>query len=170
MRQTREFNLNTPQNYYMGNDNVVISDAGDWAYILLNKTLYEPTSKLLAVKIPARDGNSPNSELAPLSPIQTKNWWFLSWSGTDDASGINHYDIQYRVGADGEWRNWMILTTSTWAIFSDAIPGETYYFRIRAIDNAGNTEAFPADYSTYTVAGDDSSGMHMIFYPFIAHE
>jgi hypothetical protein len=83
----------------------------------------------------------------------------VSWSGTDglSGSGIDTYDVQYRVGSGGVWTDWLLGTTSTSDTFGPASPvvvvvDETYYFRVRARDYAGNLEAYPGgdgDTSTY---------------------
>ena len=86
--------------------------------------------------------------------VPTQTW--AAGRGTDDRSGIANYDVQYRVGSGGTWTDWLLGTTSTAGTFGPASPvstvrTETYYFRSRARDNAGNVEAYPAgpDTSTY---------------------
>ena len=75
----------------------------------------------------------------------------VSWSGSDAHSGIASYDVQYRIGSGGAWTNWLLSTTATSATYLPPTRDETYYFRVRAHDNAGNSEAYPAsaDTSTY---------------------
>ncbi len=63
-------------------------------------------------------------------------------------SGIMCYDVQYKDGS-GPWQDWKICTTATSARFY----GEwwhRYFFRARAIDNAGNVEAWPLEPDTWT--------------------
>ena len=91
------------------------------------------------------------------SPATTISLSFaVSWSGSDGLSGVESYDVQYRVGSGGAWMDWLLGTTSTSETFGPASPvslvrGETYYFRVRAHDFAGNVEAYPSspDTSTY---------------------
>jgi hypothetical protein len=92
------------------------------------------------------------------SPPSTTSLWFtVSWSGSDGLSGIDTYDVQYRVGSGGAWTDWLVGTSSTSDTFGPASPvgvvvDQTYYFRARARDNAGNLEAYPGgdgDTSTY---------------------
>ncbi len=87
----------------------------------------------------------------PASPCQS---FQVSWGGTDAHSGIATYDVQYRVGA-GTWTTWLSGTSATSAIFNASSVvnyevGETLYFRSRAIDAAGNVEAYPGGSDTST--------------------
>ncbi len=72
-------------------------------------------------------------------PNYTKSTTFtVSWNGTDDDSGIAYYSID--SSTDGiNWKNWIPKTIGNSSVF----PGEnniTYYFRSKAVDNAGNEE------------------------------
>jgi len=68
----------------------------------------------------------------------------LTWTASD-AGGMDHFDLQSRVGT-GAWTNWSGnpipgSARSTWFM---AAPGP-YQFRLRAVDQAGHEEAYPAD-------------------------
>jgi hypothetical protein len=68
--------------------------------------------------------------------------------------------VQYRVGSGGAWTDWLSDTSLTQETFSpfDPVPliGEqTYYFRCRARDNAGNVEPYPAG------DGDTQTTVHL---------
>jgi hypothetical protein len=72
----------------------------------------------------------------------------IRWDGIDWGAGIQGYDVQYRVGSTGNWLDWLINTTARQAYFGltdpvTLVPGETYYFRVRAIDFLGNEEEYP---------------------------
>lgn len=73
----------------------------------------------------------------------------VTWTGTDNASGIVSYTVQVRVGA-GAWSNWLTLvpSTTTSAAYSPVSCGQQYAFRSIARDRAGNVE------TEYTAAGD----------------
>jgi hypothetical protein len=164
MRQSRQLAIDPPPDYYQNLNALVISGDGGWVYMLLAQTWNAPPSKLLAARIELGDINPPSSALNPLPATQTHDWWVVSWSGTDDISGINHYDVQYRAGDAGLWTNWL-STSSTQGLFWNATPGQTYYFRVRAIDHKGNSEAYPLDAETFTTAGSDLSGPNQIYLP-----
>jgi TolB protein len=77
-------------------------------------------------------------------PPFSRTGFTVTWDGNDPGgSGIAKYDIQYRIGADGTWINWQANTPTTSAQFYGD-PGNIYYFRSRAVDNAQNVEAWPA--------------------------
>jgi TolB protein len=74
----------------------------------------------------------------------------VSWGGSDGgASKIAFYDVQYRVGANGNWVDWLIKVEVTAHIYT-GVPGTTVYFRSRARDHAGNVEAWNATADTST--------------------
>ena len=74
----------------------------------------------------------------------------LTSSGSDNVSGIASYDIEVRDKTTGTaWTALLTQVTST----STTYPGENghiYEFRIRARDNAGNVQAWPASISSRT--------------------
>lgn len=96
------------------------------------------------------DETPPQTSVAMLPQYSRPKQMPVSWGGTDGgASQIAFYDLQYRVGANGTWVDWIIKTEGTEHIF-DGVPGTTVYFRSRARDRAGNVEAWrpTADTST----------------------
>jgi uncharacterized protein YkwD len=80
--------------------------------------------------------------------------YLVSWQGyaTD---GLQSYDIQYRLGYNGMWRDWLTNITTTSARFGPTRPIEVsassvYYFRSRVRDTLGNVEAYPRQADAYT--------------------
>ncbi|MEM5798417.1 MAG: MopE-related protein, partial [Candidatus Aenigmatarchaeota archaeon] len=62
--------------------------------------------------------------------------FLVAWSGTDSGSGIDKYDVQ--KSDDGvAWDYWKTGTNLTQDNFT-ASAGQTWHFRVRAIDKAGN--------------------------------
>lgn len=94
------------------------------------------------------DTTPPSSAVSSLPAEVTSTPFTVSWGGTDSGSGIKHYDVQSRDG-EAAWADLLAETVLT----SSAFPGEdghTYYFRCRAMDNAGNQEAYPAEADAQT--------------------
>jgi YHS domain-containing protein len=87
------------------------------------------------------DVTLPTSSVDPLPSVVTTERFLVTWTGSDEASGIAAYNIQYKDGA-GEWGDFYGWNPATSLDFP-AEDGHTYYFRSRAFDNAGNAETFP---------------------------
>lgn len=91
------------------------------------------------------DIDKPVSQLNPVATELHTTAMLLTWSASDSGSGLSALNLQMHVpGTD--WQDWLpnpILTTSErWFIGQF---GQTYEFRMRAVDRAGNQEDFPAN-------------------------
>ena len=97
------------------------------------------------------DTTPPATAVDDLPASQSDTSFPVSWTGSDDSSGLACYDVQYRDGEGSEWVDWQSCTLSTAASFT-GVRHHTYYFRSSAQDNAGNSESFPAgpDYDAAT--------------------
>jgi lysophospholipase L1-like esterase len=94
------------------------------------------------------DTTPPDTSVLPLYPYRLGPF-IVKWAGSDELSGVASYDIQYRVESDVTWHDWLTNTTATEATFGPSTPvtltvGQTYYFRSRARDYAGNLESYPS--------------------------
>ena len=88
------------------------------------------------------DYSAPSSAMNSLpSPVNTTAV-LLTWTAQDLQNDIDHFDVQYRFNL-GTWTNWDQQPgpgeRSAWFIGQ---PG-AYEFHMRAVDKAGNQEAFP---------------------------
>lgn len=61
----------------------------------------------------------------------------LSWTGSDDASGISYYEVLVDNNNNFASPEFTKTTASTSAT-TTSLPDNTYYWRVRAVDNAGN--------------------------------
>lgn len=105
------------------------------------------------------DATPPVATMNPLSRYVKTTSITVSWSATDDRSGVKAYHVQYKVGS-GQWTDWpgLVWTTSTQATFSGQ-HGTTYYFRCRAKDNAENIGNWSNEVSTTVDTAAPSCGM-----------
>ena len=85
----------------------------------------------------------PDSSISQLPAETNGSNITVTWNGSDATSGILSFDLQYR-DASGIWVNWIRKSIQTSAIFSGTT-GHTYYFRVRALDRAGNQQEYPGE-------------------------
>lgn len=96
--------------------------------------------------------------MLPIGPARTAPF-AVGWGGSDSCSEIATYQVQYRIGLSGTWQDWFGSTPNTSGIFSPASPqyGKTYYFQVRAKDQANNWSGWSEPTSTilarYTLSG-----------------
>lgn len=88
----------------------------------------------------------PLPELA-LAPF-TVHWW-----GQDACADLTTYEVQYTVGSTGTWLEWLPTTPDIAGSFDPAPPqfGQTYSFRMRAQDEAGNWSAWSEAGEAFTM-------------------
>ncbi|HUX58842.1 MAG TPA: hypothetical protein VMV77_17860, partial [Bacteroidales bacterium] len=113
-----------------------VSDSTPAMNIDIAKTL----SEILGFEMPNTDGNylpiidknPPTSQVNLLPPttitLSATAAFTVSWSGTDDLSGIKSYDIQVKDDDSGEWNIWKQVTFLTTVTFIGQ-KGYIYYFR-----------------------------------------
>jgi lysophospholipase L1-like esterase len=106
------------------------------------------------------DTTPPVAQVVPLPPYQVAPIP-VYWSGTDTCTGVNAYDVQYRVGPAGTWQDWLSGTPNTSGSFTPPSPSQyeqTYSFRVRARDGASNWSAWSVEAHTilarFSVDGD----------------
>ncbi len=87
------------------------------------------------------DSEPPIVTVDPLPALVSRNFTVVWRGGDRGGSGIDYYDVQYRVDA-GEWVNWQSKVTFTSAEFTEGLNGHRYEFRARGVDKVGNEEAF----------------------------
>jgi hypothetical protein len=100
------------------------------------------------------DTAPPTAAVQPLPPTTYSTTIPVSWDGADDAAGIWGFDVQAQKGSSGAWTDWLRFTQTqgvTSSLYTaDAQHGETYCFRARAWDRAGNRGEWPADAQSCT--------------------
>lgn len=100
------------------------------------------------------DRTSPQSALAALPPVSASTVLHLEWSASDNLAGLDHFDLQVQV-ENGSWQDAISnIPGSQRQIFYIGAPGKLYAFRLRAVDKAGNTEAYPLSGESVTLIPD----------------
>jgi len=84
------------------------------------------------------DTTPPTVSLNPLLATTYSRTIEVSWTGSDSGSGIWGYDVQVKEGSGGTWIDWLHLTPYGSGEYSGGAHGQTYCFRARAWDRAGN--------------------------------
>jgi hypothetical protein len=88
------------------------------------------------------DYTAPNTTMGALAATSLRAAFPVLWSAADATSGVLWYDVQYMAG-NGAWKDLLTHTNLTTTTFTgDDL--ETYSFRARAQDRAGNLEEYPA--------------------------
>jgi hypothetical protein len=107
--------------------------------------------------VPNCDTATPIATMGSLPVATLRANKTVSWSGTDDGSGVASYDVRYRTSAWnadlGGFRRALTATASTSTTVALS-PGTRYCFDVRATDGSGNTGAWSED-ACITRALDD---------------
>ena len=98
------------------------------------------------------DTIAPTSALAPLPAINKGTAITLTWTASDDASGVWYTELQTSPSPTGPWTTFAGLnqTQNTTQTAYYGQHDETYYFRARARDKVGNWEPWPSSFEVST--------------------
>ncbi len=91
------------------------------------------------------DGGKPTAQFTGSLPNPSGSTAVrLAWSASDDVSGVSRVEFQYRIN-NGNWQNWDVRPGGeNGAVWFLGHAGQTYEFRIRAVDRAGNVQDWPS--------------------------
>jgi YVTN family beta-propeller protein len=166
LRENLQLALDIPPDYYVASQALIPSSDGTRLYQLLIRSNNAAPSKLIGLTVQPGELVPPVSAMDPLVDMQPRAWWLVKWSGVDTGSGIDHYELQYKAGVQGPWHYWR-SNAMTQALFTEGVPGETYYFRVRAVDKLGNSEGFRSGFDAMTVSGSGMEGLSQSFLPVV---
>ncbi len=85
------------------------------------------------------DSEPPVASVNPLPEFTFLPNFTVTWSGTDNLSGIASYSLQLSRN-DGNWQDLAVDTQATSFTITGAQFGDRLEFRVRAIDNVGNVQ------------------------------
>ena len=150
----------SPDSFYLSYTNIhLIYYDGVWyweyariSYVGLNSSTYDffiSGNTDWNVDWQTLDTQAPVSWMGPL-PEHSIYKFAVAWDGYDNgAAGLKGFDVQVRDGLGGIWSDWLLKTPLKTAEFT-GLGGHTYYFRVRAWDNASNSDGYPADYECFS--------------------
>ena len=99
------------------------------------------------------DSEPPVATMSPLTPIQISTSFVVSWSGTDNLSGIASYDVEFTLD-NGPWQPLVSNTLATSFQVTGARAGQSYGFRVRATDQVGNVQPWSQTPQAETIVLD----------------
>lgn len=103
------------------------------------------------------DGTPPTPTLSVAARYQVSTNIVVTWSATDTVSGVSSYDLQVSLNGGG-WTDWLHAVTFTSGTYFGTT-GNTYAFRVRARDGAGNvSDWFTGQNNQTTIAVVETSG------------
>ena len=80
----------------------------------------------------------------------------VTWSGSDDFTGVARYELQASV-AGGAWTPVALATPLSTTFAASIVPATTYRYRVRATDAAGNTGGWATSAVVTPVATPETS-------------
>ncbi len=113
------------------------------------------------------DTMPPSASVNPLPQYTFANTFVVSWAGTDTGSGPNggsgiaRFDVEFRLN-NGPWTPFATNTTTTSGTVLNALEGQVYAFRARAVDNVGNVQPLPAGAQAETTISLGSPIAHIV--------
>jgi hypothetical protein len=110
------------------------------------------------------DSEPPSATVNPLPEFTTNPNFTVTWSGTDNLSGIAYYNFQMSKN-DGDWQTLLSETTATAYQISGAGLGDKYDFRVQAVDNAGNAQPWSTNAQATTIVFDEPIAVVLPFDP-----
>jgi len=99
------------------------------------------------------DSEPPVASVNPLPEFTVSPNFAVTWSGTDNLSGIAYYNLQIRKNG-GDWQLVLSETSATSYQVTGGQLGDTFEFRVQAVDNVGNAQFWSAGAQATTIIFD----------------
>ena len=124
---------------------------GEWYFHAVLKDIAGNTGTEAAHYRFKIETNPPDVHLKELKKFVNSESFEVEWDGEDRESGIYGFLVEYKEGDKGKWKTWLKETKTMKAVFKGE-DGITYYFRVKARDNAGNwSEYYEVDSAKVTI-------------------
>jgi hypothetical protein len=112
------------------------------------------------------DSEPPVASVNPLPPYTATPTFSIIWSGTDNLSGIDYYNVQMSKNG-GQWVDLLTRTNAT-SYQITGQQGDVFGFRVQAVDRVGNVQPWsPNAQATTTIFGFPVATMNPINPPII---
>ncbi len=125
---------------------------------MANKTATATASSSISI-----DTKTPTSTIDNLKDNYNSYDFIVSWKASDSdsgASGVEKYDVNYKIGSSSDWMRLAKATTSTSTEFRySTTTDNTIFFRARARDKAGNESKWSKIASTTVI---DTKADHIV--------
>jgi hypothetical protein len=92
------------------------------------------------------DTTPPSVQFNSLAQTQALTDFNISWTGSDTTTKISEYHLKIRKESELESENWQTISEQNYQF--SGLNGNTYYFKIRAKDNANNLSEWSSEIST----------------------
>lgn len=99
------------------------------------------------------DSEPPVASVNPLPPYTIFPAFTVTWSGTDNLSGIAFYNLQMSVN-NGDWQVVLAESPATSFQVTGAQFRDQFKFRVQAVDNVGNVQPWSANAQASTTVFD----------------
>lgn len=107
------------------------------------------------------DSEPPVASVAPLPPYTATPTFSITWSGTDNLSGIAYYNLQMSKNG-GQWVDLLTQTNAT-SYQITGQQGDVFGFRVQGVDRVGNVQPWsPNAQATTTIFGFPVATMNPI--------
>ena len=101
------------------------------------------------------DKTAPITNMMPLEVTQPSNAFLLTWTSSDNLSGIDFVEIQENINNEG-WHSLPPINGAFENYWIIGTPGNAYSYRMHGIDHSGNTENYPASAEASTTIPEAS--------------
>lgn len=110
------------------------------------------------------DSEPPVATVNPLPQFTINPSFTVTWSGTDNLSGIAYYNFQVRKNS-GDWQLVLSETQATSYQVTGGQLGDEFEFRVQAVDNVGNAQPWSPNAQASTIIFDKPVAIMLEFDP-----
>ncbi|MBI5359086.1 MAG: DUF2341 domain-containing protein [Planctomycetes bacterium] len=141
--------------------NDTISTAGSQTYYIYAVNPADTENSSYVTATGAIDITTPAIVIL-LSPSQDEliadNTPVMDWSDSSDSSGILNYELEISTSSGFSSTAYSVSPSVSANTVTETLPSGPYYWRVRAIDNAGNASSWSST-GAFSIFGEDAAAM-----------